>query len=68
MTKSEAIAIFGTAAELARAVGVSRSYVSQWDEELEQGIADRVRGAAVRLGKPVPGNARARRVASQGAD
>lgn len=54
MTKSEAIAMFGTQADLARAVGVTRSYVSQWPEELRPEIADRVLGAAVRLGKLVP--------------
>lgn len=54
MTKSEAIAMFGTQADLARAVGVTRSYVSQWSEELRPEIADRVLGAAVRLGKLVP--------------
>ena len=64
MTKAQAIGIFGSAAALARAVGVTRSYVSQWPEELEQGIADRVRGAALRLGKPVPAAAGRRRVAS----
>jgi hypothetical protein len=36
---------------------VSRSYVSQWPEHLEERIADRVRGAAVRLGKPIPDSA-----------
>lgn len=65
MTKSQAIAAFGSAAGLARAVGVSRSYVSQWPEELEQGIADRVRGAAVRLGVSIPGAGAPRREAAQ---
>ena len=33
MTKSEAIHLFGSKARLARALGVSRSAVSQWKEE-----------------------------------
>lgn len=51
MLKTEAIALFGTsAADLARALGVTRSAVSQWPEVLAQDQADRVIGAAVRLG------------------
>jgi transcriptional regulator with XRE-family HTH domain len=61
MTKSEAVAMFGgTQADLARAIGVTRSYVSQMPEQLRPEIADRVVGAAVRLGKlaavPSPGS------------
>jgi UTP--glucose-1-phosphate uridylyltransferase len=52
MTKSDAVALFGgTQSAVAEALGVTRSYVSQWPEELDQRIADRVLGAAVRLGK-----------------
>ena len=55
MTKSQAIAVFGgTGAELARALGVSRSYVSQWPEELPARVVDRILGAAFRLGKEIP--------------
>lgn len=55
MTKLEAIAMFGgSQADLARAIGVTRSYVCQWPDELRPEIADRVIGAAVRLGKLVP--------------
>lgn len=52
MTKSDAIAIFGTTVtELARALGITRSAVSQWNDVLRQDQEDRVIGAAVRLGK-----------------
>lgn len=52
MTKDNAIRFFGTTVtELAAAVGVTRSAVSQWPEELRPWQVDRVLGAAVRLGK-----------------
>ena len=52
MTKSDAIRIFGsTVTEMAAAIGVTRSAVSQWPEQLTQPQIDRVVGAAVRLGK-----------------
>jgi DNA-binding transcriptional regulator YdaS (Cro superfamily) len=54
MTKTEAVSLFGSQSKLADAIGVTRSYVSQWPEELEPRIADRILGAAVRLGKIVP--------------
>lgn len=51
MTKAEAVRIFGDSnADLARALGVTRSAVQQWPDELTQEQADRVVGAAVRLG------------------
>lgn len=53
MHKSAAIAAFGSVTELAKALGVTRQYVYQWDEVLEQPLADRVRGAAQRLGKTI---------------
>jgi transcriptional repressor of cell division inhibition gene dicB len=37
MTKSQAIEHFGSAAALARALGVSRSAVSHWPEEIPLG-------------------------------
>lgn len=52
MTKSEAISIFGSGAELARALGITRAAISQWPEILHQRDIDRVTGAALRLGKP----------------
>lgn len=54
MKKTDAIAIFGNAASLARAVGLSRGRISQWPEKLEQKQQDLVVGAAVRLGKVHP--------------
>ena len=50
MNKRDAINIFGSGAALARAIGVTRSAISQWPEVLEQAQADRVMGAAFRLG------------------
>jgi transcriptional regulator with XRE-family HTH domain len=51
MRKSEAISIFGrTQSDLARALGITKSAVSQWPDELDQEKTDRVLGAALRLG------------------
>lgn len=50
MTKQNAIELFGNAASLARALGVTRSAISQWPADLDQDRSDRVTGAAVRLG------------------
>ncbi len=41
--------LFGSVNRAAQAVGVTRSAVNQWPHELPQRIADRVRGAHVRL-------------------
>jgi hypothetical protein len=54
MRKSSAIEAFGSVTEIAKALGVTRQYVYQWPDELEQPLADRVRGAAQRLGKVIP--------------
>lgn len=59
MTKKQAIAIFGNGAELGRAIGLSRSRISQWPEDLGQREADLVVGAALRLGKQLPPEIRA---------
>jgi hypothetical protein len=50
MKKTDAIQIFGTASALSKAIGVTRSAVSQWPDHLDQSQADRVLGAAYRLG------------------
>ena len=51
MTRKEAIALFGTTqADLARALGLTRGRIAQWQEELTQAQEDRVMGAAIRLG------------------
>jgi len=52
MRKQEAVKLFGkTQQELADAMGVSKSLVSQWPDPLPASVRDRVLGAAVRLGK-----------------
>jgi hypothetical protein len=66
MTKTQAVAVFGSQAELARALDLTRAAVSRWPEELEERIADRIRGAAVRLGKPLPDAVRLPAAAEQG--
>lgn len=54
LTKHEAIHLFGSGAELARAVGLTRGRISQWPDALDQRQTDLVMGAALRLGKPIP--------------
>ncbi|WP_104655070.1 hypothetical protein [Ralstonia insidiosa] len=54
MTKKQAIDLFGSGAELGRAVGLSRGRISQWPEQLDQKQTDTVVGAAIRLGKSLP--------------
>lgn len=55
MTKQEAADIFGGVhAELARALSMTRGGISQWPVLLTEVQADRVMGAAMRLGKPIP--------------
>jgi transcriptional repressor of cell division inhibition gene dicB len=51
MTKQEAISLFGNGASLARALGITRSAISQWPDDLDQPRSDMVNGAALRLGK-----------------
>jgi len=51
MTKQQAIKLFGSGAALARAIGRTRSAISQWPKDLTQDQADLVTGAAVRLDK-----------------
>ena len=54
MTKKQAIALFGTShANMAKALGVSRVRITQWPDQLTDKQADRVRGAALRLGIPL---------------
>ncbi|MFY2857482.1 Cro/CI family transcriptional regulator [Achromobacter xylosoxidans] len=57
MTKQDAIKAFGSGAALGRALGITRGAVSLWPTELDQARIDRVRGAALRLGKQVPSEA-----------
>lgn len=51
MFKGAAIALFGRAADLARALDVTPQAIYQWPDELDQERVDRVMGAALRLGK-----------------
>lgn len=55
MTKTEAISMFGSVKELAKAYGCKRQAIYQWPADLPQGIADRVLGAAVRTRSTPPG-------------
>lgn len=59
LRKQQAIALFGSGAALARALGYTRARISQWPEILDQRQADLVVGAAVRLGIPVASEERA---------
>ena len=58
MTKQEAINTFGTAANLARALGMTRAAISMWPDELDNERPDRVRGAAIRLRKKMVRNSK----------
>lgn len=57
MTKSDALKIFGSASNLAAAMGVATNSIYQWAEELPLGTQDRIYGAALRLGMHVPSEA-----------
>jgi transcriptional regulator with XRE-family HTH domain len=50
MRKEEAINRFGSVASLATALGITRQAIYQWEEVLPQDQADRINGAAFRLG------------------
>ncbi len=54
LSKQQAIRVFGSGADLGRAIGVGRSAISQWPEKLNQRQTDLVIGAALRLDKPLP--------------
>jgi hypothetical protein len=56
MHKRDAVALFGTRQlDLAHALELGPAAISNWPDELPQPLVDRVIGAAVRLGKPIPG-------------
>lgn len=60
MTKDQAAELFGgTHAALARALDMTRGGISQWPDDLTEAQTDRVLGAAMRLGKPIPESLRA---------
>jgi hypothetical protein len=54
LTKLQAIEMFGSQAEIGRALGISRSAISLWPDVLDQRKTDELVGAATRLGKPLP--------------
>jgi transcriptional repressor of cell division inhibition gene dicB len=54
LTKQQATAIFGSGAALGRALGITRSAVSQWPDELDQQRTAMIIGAAVQSGRAVP--------------
>ena len=54
LTKQQAIEVFGSQAEISRALGLSRSAISLWPDLLTQRQTDELIGAAHRLGKTLP--------------
>lgn len=50
MKKAAAIEQFGSIKRLATVMEISTQAISHWPDKLPLGIADRVRGAAVRVG------------------
>lgn len=49
MKKKQAIKVFGSASKLARGLGYTRGWISQWCDELTQKQSDMIVGAAIRL-------------------
>ena len=49
-TKSQAVNIFQTATALANALGITKSAIGQWKDELTERQINEVTGAAIRLG------------------
>lgn len=54
LTKQQAISFFGDGVRLADALGLTKGAISQWPDLLDQSKTDRVIGALVRVGKPIP--------------
>ena len=54
MTKTEVIKVFGSQAAIAKALGISRSAVSQWNEFLTPDNRTKVIAAASILGIEIP--------------
>lgn len=57
MRKAEAAELFGNQTRLGEALGLSRAAISAWPDELDLARADRVVGAAIRLGRIDPTHA-----------
>ncbi len=53
MTKNDAISMFESPRKLAEALGITPQAVYQWPDDLSQDQADRILGAAIRLGRNV---------------
>ena len=53
MNKQTAAKLFKNQSGLARALGLSRSYISDWPDELNQRQVDEITGAAIRLRKDI---------------
>lgn len=49
-TKSQAIELFRTATALAKALGITKSAVGQWPEELTNRQINEITGAALNMG------------------
>lgn len=58
MKKEIVISLFGSGAALGRALKMTRGAIHNWPDELPQRCADRVIGAALRLGKITPEEAK----------
>lgn len=58
MDKKKAISLFGSGAALGRALGISRTAVGFWPETLTIRQQDEVIGAAIRLNKITPEQAK----------
>lgn len=58
MKKEIAISIFGTGAELGRALGMTRQAIAYWPQVLTTRQQDEVIGAAIRLNKISPERAK----------
>jgi hypothetical protein len=54
LTKQQALSLFDSGADLGRALGISRSAISQWPDALDEQQTAMVIGAAVLAGKAVP--------------
>lgn len=58
MKKKTAIELFGSASKLSRAVQYTRGAIQNWPDELDRRRSDQVIGAAVRVGKLSPAQAK----------
>lgn len=58
MDKKTAISFFGSGAALGRAIGISRTAIGFWPDVLTIRQQDEVIGAAIRLGKITPEQAK----------